>query len=195
MNNEKSFFAITTVLLLSNFMIPINDAYAAVDTWTDATTTNVGTTIMRGVSMSDANNGVAVGDSGTMVYTTNGGVDWTAATTTNVGITHMQGVSMSDANNGVAVGYSGTIVYTTNGGVDWTAATTTNVGTTNMMGVSMSDASNGVAVGVSGQIVFADLASSEESATDTTKKSGSECNDCTAPSIGISQNHRPCQGN
>ena len=28
-----------------------------------------------------------------------------------------------------------------------------------------------------------------------TKKSGSECNDCTAPSIGISQNHRPCQGN
>ena len=152
MNNEKSFFAITTVLLLSNFMIPINDAYAAVDTWTDATTTNVGTTIMRGVSMSDANNGVAVGDSGTMVFTTNGGVDWTAATTTNVG-------------------------------------------TTNMMGVSMSDASNGVAVGVSGQIVFADLASSEESATDTTKKSGSECNDCTAPSIGISQNHRPCQGN
>jgi len=54
----------------------------------------------------------------------------------------------------------------------------------------MSDASNGVAVGVSGQIVFADLASSEESATDTTKKSGSECNDCTAPSIGISQNHK-----
>ena len=120
---------------------------------------------------------------------------WTAATTTNVGVNTMRGVSMSDANNGVAVGYSGTIVYTTNGGVDWTAATTTNVGTTNMMGVSMSDASNGVAVGVSGQIVFADLASSEESATDTTKKSGSECNDCTAPSIGISQNHRPCQGN
>ena len=124
------------------------------DSWTPSTTTNVSSTDMFGVSMSDANNGVAVGNTGTIVYTTNGGVDWTAATTTNVGTTSMRGVSMSDANNGVAVGLGGTIVFTTNGGVDWTAATTTNVGSINMVGVSMSDANNGVAVGNTGTIVF-----------------------------------------
>ena len=139
--------------LLTSAFSP-NDAYAAVDTWTNATTTNVGSASMRGVSMSDASNGVAVGTSGTIVFTTNGGVDWTAATTTDVSITSMLGVSMSDASNGVAVGSAGQIVFTTNGGVDWRDATTTNVSTTAMRGVSMSDASNGVAVGASGEIVF-----------------------------------------
>jgi len=100
------------LLILSlGFHVP-SDAFAAVDTWTDATTTNVGNTRMRGVSMSDASNGVAVGLSGQIVFTTNGGVDWTDATTTNVGSTLMLGVSMSDASNGVAVGNSGQIVFT-----------------------------------------------------------------------------------
>jgi len=152
------------------------------DTWTAATTTNVGATHLYGVSMGDANNGVAVGDSGQIVYTSDGGDTWTAATTTNVAGTHMRGVSMSDASNGVAVG--GTqIVYTSDGGDTWTAATTTNVGTTNMRGVSMSDASNGVAVGSNGKIVFTVTTSSGE-------ESDSMCNDCTAPSLGISQNHK-----
>ncbi len=62
--------------------------------------------------MIDASNGVAVGSSGQIVYTTNGGVDWTDATTTNVGTTHLRGVSMIDASNGVAVGFSGEIVFT-----------------------------------------------------------------------------------
>jgi photosystem II stability/assembly factor-like uncharacterized protein len=122
--------------------------------WTDATTTNVDSTYMWGVSMGDASNGVAVGSLGQIVYTTNGGVDWTDATTTNVGETALAGVSMSDASNGVAVGSNGVLVFTTNGGVDWTDATTTNVGATYMRGVSMSDANNGVAVGASGKIIF-----------------------------------------
>ena len=72
------------------------DAYAAVDTWTDATTTAVGSTMMKGVSMGDANNGVAVGSSGQIVYTTDGGKNWTDATTTNVPSSKaMYGVSMS----------------------------------------------------------------------------------------------------
>ena len=98
-------FAVSSLLV----HVP-SDAFAA-DTWTDATTTNVGVNTMYGVSMSDANNGVAVGDSGTMVYTTNGGVDWTAATTTNVGTNAVIEVSMIDASNGVAVGASGQIVF------------------------------------------------------------------------------------
>ena len=89
------------------------DAYAAVDTWTDATTTAVGSTMMKGVSMGDANNGVAVGSSGQIVYTTDGGKNWTDATTPTVPSSKtMWGVSMSDANNGVAVGHAGQIVFT-----------------------------------------------------------------------------------
>jgi hypothetical protein len=128
--------------------------------------------------MSDASNGVAVGSSGQIVFTTNGGVDWKDATTTNVGSTSMWGVSMSDASNGVAVGSSGQIVFTTNGGVDWTAATTTNAGVSgaNMFGVSMSDASNGVAVGALGQIVFT-----------VTVSSSSGCYDCIPPKLQQAQ--------
>ena len=74
------FFLFTLSL---GFHVP-SDAYAAVDTWTDANSANVGTTNINGVSMSDANNGVAVGQSDTIVYTADGGDTWTAATTTNV---------------------------------------------------------------------------------------------------------------
>ena len=171
-------FAVSSLLV----HVP-SDAFAA-DTWTAATTTNVGANHVRGVSMSDANNGVAVGTAGQIVYTTNGGVDWTAATTTNVGTNAMNGVSMSDASNGVAVGTSGTIVFTTDGGDTWTAATTTNVGTTHMRGVSMSDASNGVAVGDSATIVFTASVSSEDSTTGEEKESSSDtCYDCEAPKL------------
>ena len=153
----KLVFFFVLVLLTSTFSL--NDAYGTADTWTDATTTNVGTTQMYGVSMSDSSNGVAVGASGQIVFTTNGGVDWTDATTTNVGTTDMIGISMSDTSNGVAVGKAGQIVFTTNGGVDWTDFATTNVGTTNMYDVSMIDTSNGVAVGTQGQIVYASTVS------------------------------------
>jgi hypothetical protein len=57
------------VIICSIGLASINDAYAAVDTWTDATTTNVGSTQMLGVSMGDASNGVAVGFSGEIVFT------------------------------------------------------------------------------------------------------------------------------
>ena len=49
-------FAVSSLLV----HVP-SDAYAAVDTWTDATPIDVGGAYMRGVSMSDASNGVAVG--------------------------------------------------------------------------------------------------------------------------------------
>jgi hypothetical protein len=134
--------------------------------------------------MIDASNGVAVGNSGQIVYTSDGGDTWTIPTTTNVGTKYMRDVSMSDANNGVAVGQSGTIVYTSDGGDTWTIPTTTNVGTNFIFGVSMSDANNGVAVGAYGTIVYTGSASSEESTTEEEKESSSDtCYDCEAPKL------------
>ena len=60
------------------------------------------TKYLYGVSFTDANNGTAVGDDGTILRTTNGGTNWTSQTsgTTNL----LYGVSFTDANNGTVVG-------------------------------------------------------------------------------------------
>ena len=159
----KLVFTFFLIICFIGLIISSNDAYAAVpDTWTDHTCNYlVGTSvctvptngIIKGVSMADANNGVAVGNLNGIVYTTNGGVTWTISSSA-VGSNVVYGVSMTDASNGVAVGNRGTIVYTTNGGVTWTAAThpitASNPADRVLTGVSMGDANNGVAVGFGG---------------------------------------------
>ncbi len=73
--------------------------------------------------MSDASNGVAVGEEEQIVYTDDGGVTWADATDTPAGnIYPWKGVSMSNSGNGVAVGGEGQIVFTA-------AATPSQVGT------------------------------------------------------------------
>ena len=79
------------VLLLPFMILGLVDYAFAVDTWTAASTTAADSSTQ--VSMSDASNGVAVGDFGTIVYTSDGGDTWTAATTTNVGTITMWNVS------------------------------------------------------------------------------------------------------
>ncbi|MBE0570942.1 MAG: T9SS type A sorting domain-containing protein, partial [Ignavibacteriaceae bacterium] len=79
---------------------------------------NSGTTKnLNAVHFVDANNGCAVGDSGTIIHTTNAGVSWETQTsgTTN-GLSDIQFI---DANTGWAVGSSGIILKTTNGGAEW----------------------------------------------------------------------------
>ena len=73
---------------------------------------------LYGVSFTDANNGTAVGEAGTILRTTDGGsligLVQTSGTTS-----FLWGVSFTDADNGTAVGSDGTIVRTTNGGNTW----------------------------------------------------------------------------
>ena len=101
------------------------------------------------VCFTDANTGTAVGSSGTILRTTNGGVMWISQTsgTTN----WLRGVSFTDANTGTAIGDGGAIVRTTNGGATWTLQTS---GTTRTLyGVSFTDANTGAAVGEGGTIL------------------------------------------
>ena len=111
---------------------------------------NSGTTnLLLGVSFTDANTGTAVGGSGTILRTTNGGIDWilqTSGTQSN-----LWGVSFIDANIGTAVGEWGTILRTTNGGATWTSQSS---GTTEWLtDVSFTDENNGTAVGYYGTIL------------------------------------------
>ena len=66
------------------------------------------------VSSTDANTATVVGDTGTILRTTNGGETWVAQDSgTTVGL---RGVSFVDANTGTVVGGEGTILRTTDGG-------------------------------------------------------------------------------
>jgi photosystem II stability/assembly factor-like uncharacterized protein len=74
-----------------------------------------------GVTYTDANTGTAVGRSGTILRTTDGGTTWVSQTsgTSN----NLFGVSFTDANTGTAVGFNGTILRTTDGGATWASQT------------------------------------------------------------------------
>ena len=79
-----------------------------------------------GISFTDANNGTTVGEDGTILRTTDGGLNWiTQSSGTN---NLLNGVSLTDANNGTVVGYDydnqlGTILRTTDGGQNWITQT------------------------------------------------------------------------
>ena len=67
-----------------------------------------------GVSFSDLNTGTAVGLSGTILRTSNGGVNWNSQFSGTE--RWFYDVCFTDNNNGTAVGNLGTIMKTTNGG-------------------------------------------------------------------------------
>ena len=72
---------------------------------------------LSGISFINVNTGTIVGDTGTVIHTTNGGISWSMQ---NSGTNQwLFDASYLDINNGFAVGNSGTILRTTNGGVSW----------------------------------------------------------------------------
>jgi uncharacterized repeat protein (TIGR01451 family) len=94
-------------------------------------------------------NGWAVGESGTILHTSDGGGTWSPQTSGTSVL--LFAVSFVDANDGWAVGSSGTILHTSNGGGTWSPQTS---GTSESFhGVSFVDANNGWAMGSNGKIV------------------------------------------
>jgi photosystem II stability/assembly factor-like uncharacterized protein len=88
--------------------------------WSPITTTAVLNIVLRGVFFTDASNGWAVGDGGTILYSSNGGASWSQQTsnTTN----ELDDVYFTSSTTGWAVGKSGTIVQTTDG-TTWSSQT------------------------------------------------------------------------
>ncbi|MBX7223363.1 MAG: choice-of-anchor D domain-containing protein [Blastocatellia bacterium] len=80
-----------------------------------------GNSLLNGVYFTDANNGWAVGNSGNLLHTTNGGTSWTSQNGPSQ-FYNYRSVYFADANNGWACGYSdgvGRIIHTTDGGATW----------------------------------------------------------------------------
>ena len=74
--------------------------------------------LLRSVYFPNKNIGYAVGNSGAIIKTVNGGINWT---TQNSGTYwNLYSVFFTSVLNGYAVGDSGTIIKTVNGGTSWT---------------------------------------------------------------------------
>ena len=104
---------------------------------------------LTAISFSNANNGAAVGNTGTILTTTDGGNSWgiQISGTTK----HLYGVSFYDENNGITVGNDGTILRTTDGGSNWLSQVSGTLD--DLRGISFTSENNGTAVGKNGTIL------------------------------------------
>lgn len=79
------------------------------------------TETLYGISFVNSNFGTTVGESGTIIHTSDG-ITWTPQSSGDT--SRLYDVSFADTSNGVAVGLSGAIIRTINGGTDWIVAQT-----------------------------------------------------------------------
>lgn len=99
--------------ILCSFLVVSTLAFSQ---WTLITPAPTGNDLYS-VYFPDANTGYVVGTWGTILKTTNGGLNWT---TQESGTTNgLESVYFTDTNTGYAVGLSGTILKTINGGTSW----------------------------------------------------------------------------
>ena len=107
-------------------------------------------TYLRDICLFDYSNGIIVGESGTILKTTNGGAYWEPK---NSGVTvNLNSIFCVDVNNEWVVGENGTILKTINGGETWSLL---NSGTTNnLLDVDFIDTNNGWAIGENGIILY-----------------------------------------
>lgn len=91
----------------------------------------------------DSSTVVIVGNSGTILRSTDAGESWKSVH--NPTSNNLLAISFSDRDHGIVVGDSGTLLFTTNGGIDWTRQTSgTNLP---LRSVSFADSLNGLIVG------------------------------------------------
>jgi photosystem II stability/assembly factor-like uncharacterized protein len=109
---------------------------------------NTGTTnLIHDIVFVDGGRGWAVGRSGTIIHTTDGGDSWVTQTSGTTQVLHS--VSFVDPMNGWAAGENATMLHTTNGGTTWAPQTGVSG---QLYACHFLDASNGWATGTTGRI-------------------------------------------
>ncbi|MDZ7376400.1 MAG: YCF48-related protein [candidate division KSB1 bacterium] len=114
--------------------------------WTSQTS---GTTnILEAIWFKDTQNGWAVGNSGTTLFTINGGQTWNAIKLTNE---DLKDVAFLDQNIGLIVGDNGRIFRTINGGANWTQISSGT--SSNILAVAFGEGGMAYAAGRDGVIL------------------------------------------
>src|SRR5262245_48986157 len=106
---------------------------------------------LSGISIIDQNTFVAVGDSRSVLRTTDAGLTWSTDFFVGGEDGLLAAVDFADSINGIAVGDGGVILRTTDGGISWTSGPSPVV--VDLKDVSYIDPDVAVAVGNSGMIV------------------------------------------
>lgn len=130
-------------ILLAAVLLITNNLYSQWFVQTSGTNAN-----LYSVCFTDVNTGTVAGSQGTILRTTDGGVNWNAQTSNSS--QELYHVCFIDADNGTVVGSEGTIIRTTDGGSSWiNQSSGTNY---TLYAVSFSDINTGTAVGSEGTI-------------------------------------------
>jgi photosystem II stability/assembly factor-like uncharacterized protein len=137
-NLKANYLAIT---LIFSFISCVFGQWSPVDS---GTTSN-----LNGAILLDSGVGFVVGDTGTILKSTDAGATWTPLTSGTSATLH--GIYFLDPNEGVAVGDSGTILRTTDGGTAWESVTSGVVDT--LRSVSFNGV-NGICGGDSQDILY-----------------------------------------
>jgi photosystem II stability/assembly factor-like uncharacterized protein len=137
-NPKANYLAIT---LIFSFISSVFGQWSPVDS---GTTSN-----LNGAILLDSGTGFVVGDTGTILKSTDAGATWTPLTsgTSNT----LYGVYFLDPNQGIAVGDNGTILRTTDGGAAWQSVASDVVDT--LRSVSFNGV-NGICAGGSETILY-----------------------------------------
>lgn len=104
---------------------------------------------LNAIDFAGGADGWAVGDSGTVLRTADGGVSWAAQPT--LVATALRAVDFASATDGWAVGDAGTVIHTANGGGTWTAQTVPTIAA--LRAVRCTDAASAWAVGDAGTML------------------------------------------
>ncbi|MFA6980972.1 MAG: YCF48-related protein [Ignavibacteriaceae bacterium] len=126
-------YKINLILIMLFAMGPVNFAQWVIQS---PSPTNV---TLRSVNFIDANFGWAIGESGLILHTTNGGLNWTKQKSGT--LQFLNDVAAIDSENSIVVGHWGTLLKTSDGGKEWD---TISIGTTNSLySVKFIDKNNG----------------------------------------------------
>lgn len=133
-------YRLLTLPLLFLAIMPICNAQSGWLPQNSGTSAN-----LYGVHFIDSNNGFAVGDGGTLIRTTDGGITWSAV---SLGVTkNLRDIDFGDKLHGCIVGDSTTIFTTDDGGTTWTPRTPTLKKPVDLVDVDFYNGSLGAASG------------------------------------------------
>lgn len=140
---KKNILGSTLLILLTAMKLFAQEEWITQESGTDK--------ILYSIDFINDNNGIAVGESGTILKTNDGGASWQSITTcfTN----NLKGVSFYDEKHAVAVGDDGQIIVSENGGENWTSHWLPGI-QWNLYAVDISPDGKGIASGQQSTILY-----------------------------------------